>query len=303
MTGPLVSTAWLREHLGDPGLRVVDCRFKLGEPGATEPLWREAPIPGAAFLDVDRDLASPPGERGRHPLPAADAFEAAVRRAGVGPDTLVVAYDEAAEGGAARLWWLLRHFGHDRAAVLDGGLRAWREEGGELRAAEDEAEDAGAGAHDGGEAAAFAARPRDDDVVELAEEVAAAALGACGGVPTPVPSRASGSARVLLDARAPERYRGETEPIDPVAGHIPGAANVPFAELAPDGRFLPPDQLRERLEAAGVASGTEAVAYCGSGVTAAIVVLAAEAAGLPPVRLYPGSWSEWSGRGLPVARH
>jgi thiosulfate/3-mercaptopyruvate sulfurtransferase len=120
---PLVSAAWLRERLGDPGLVVVDCRYRLGEPGAGEELWREAHIPGAAFMDVDRDLAAESGERGRHPLPEPEDFEAAARRAGIGPDTLVIAYDEAAEGGAARLWWLLRHFGHDRVSVLDGGLR------------------------------------------------------------------------------------------------------------------------------------------------------------------------------------
>ena len=274
MTGPLVSTSWLREALGRPDVRVVDCRFVLGDPDAPEGLWREAHIPGAAFMSVDRDLAAPPGDRGRHPLPDAAAFEAAARRAGIGPDTLVVAYDEAAEGGAARLWWLLRHFGHDRVAVLDGGLRAWREEGGELRGGEEEVEPG-----------TFTARPREGDIAD-AEELASAA----GRVP------------LLLDARAAERYRGKVEPIDPVAGHVPGAVNVPFAELAPDGRFLAPDELRARFEAAGAPSGDEAVAYCGSGVTACIVVLAAEVAGLEPVRLYPGSWSEWAGRGLPVER-
>ena len=112
--------------------------LEAGRAGAGEPLWREGHIPGAAFLDLDRDLAAPPGEGGRHPLPGADDFEAAARRAGIAKDTLVVAYDEAGEGGAARLWWLLRHFGHDDVTVLDGGLRAWREEGGELRAGEEE---------------------------------------------------------------------------------------------------------------------------------------------------------------------
>ncbi len=126
MAGPLVSAAWLREHLGDTGVRVVDCRFRLGEPGAAERLWCEEHIPGATFLDVDRDLAGPPGERGRHPLPGAEAFEAAARRAGIGRDALVVAYDEAAEGGAARLWWLLRHFGHSEVVVLDGAARLAR---------------------------------------------------------------------------------------------------------------------------------------------------------------------------------
>ena len=274
MTRPLVTPAWLRERLAEPGLRVVDCRYVLGSPGAGEPLWQEAHIPGAAFMDVDRALAAPPGERGRHPLPDADAFEAAARRAGISRDTLVVAYDEAGEGGAARLWWLLRHFGHDQAAVLDGGLRAWREEGGELSSGEEQIKPGDF----------RAASPRDDTAA--AEELAAGSAGP----------------PVVLDARTPERYRGEIEPIDPVAGHIPGAVSLSFAELAPDGRFLPPDELRARFEAAGIESGGDAVAYCGSGVTACVLVLAAEVAGIGPARLYPGSWSEWSGRGLPVER-
>jgi thiosulfate/3-mercaptopyruvate sulfurtransferase len=279
---PLVSVSWLRERLGDPGLRVVDCRYRLGEPGAGEKLWHEGHIPGAAYLDLDRDLAAEPGERGRHPLPEPEAFQAAARRAGIGPDTLVIAYDEAAEGGAARLWWLLRHVGHDRVAVLDGGLRAWRAEGGPLEAA---AKQPAAGTEPGG--GQFIARPREGDT-RGADELLAA------------PPRAQ---RLLLDARAPERYRGEVEPIDWVAGHIPGAANLPFAEVAPDGTFLAPDELRARFEAAGAAPGRELVAYCGSGVSACVLLLAAEVAGLEPGRLYPGSWSEWSRRGLPVERH
>jgi thiosulfate/3-mercaptopyruvate sulfurtransferase len=268
---PLVSASSLRERLGDPGLVVADCRFRLGEPAAGEQLWLEGHIPGAVFMDVDRDLAAEPGERGRHPLPEPDDFEAAARRAGIGPDTLVIAYDEAAEGGAARLWWLLRHFGHERVSVLDGGLRGWREEGGPLHG----------GAVEPSAPGTFSARPREGD---------AADSGALGG-------------SLLLDARAPARYRGEVEPIDPVAGHIPGAANLPFAELAPGGRFLSPDELRARFEVAGATPGRELVAYCGSGVTACVLLLAAELAGLEGARLYPGSWSEWSGRGLPVARH
>jgi thiosulfate/3-mercaptopyruvate sulfurtransferase len=274
VSDPLVSSSWLRERLDDPGVRVVDCRFKLGEPGAGRELWRAGHIPGAAFMDLDGELASAPGERGRHPLPGAERFQAAARRAGIGPDSLVVAYDEAAEGGAARLWWLLGHFGHEHVAVLDGGLCGWRAEGGPL--------EAGATEHATG---GFIARPGEGDVRE-AEELAAPLAGL-----------------LLLDARAPERYRGEVEPIDPVAGHIPGAANLPFAELAPDGRFLPAEDLRARFEAAGAAPGRELVAYCGSGVTACVLLLAAEVAGLEPGRLYPGSWSEWSGGGLPAERH
>jgi thiosulfate/3-mercaptopyruvate sulfurtransferase len=271
MNGPLVEVAWLRERVGDPELAIVDCRFRLGEPGAGERAWREGHIPGAAFLDVDRDLAAEPGERGRHPLPEPADFQAAARRAGISSDSTVVAYDEAGEGGAVRLWWLLRHFGNEHVAVLNGGLRAWREIGGPLRAGEEEVEEGD-----------FAARPREGDTA-AAEELLE-------------------SDRVLLDARAPERYRGEVEPIDAVAGHIPGAENVPFAEIAPGGRFLTPQELRERLEAAGATPDRELVAYCGSGVTACTLVLAAELAGLPEPRLYPGSWSEWSRRGYPAAR-
>jgi thiosulfate/3-mercaptopyruvate sulfurtransferase len=280
MIGPLASADWLRGALDAPGgapvrLRVVDCRYKLGEPGVGERLWRESHIPGAAFLDLDRDLAGPPGERGRHPLPDPVGFEAAARRAGIGPETTVVAYDEAAEGGAARLWWLLRHFGHAGVAVLDGGLRGWREAGGPMRSGEEEIPPG-----------TFRVR---DPTPPGAGTAGIEELGAAESPP-------------LLDARAPERYRGETEPIDSVAGHIPGAHNLPFAELAPDGRFLPPDELRARFEAAGARPGADLVAYCGSGVTACVLLLAAEAAGLAGGRLYPGSWSEWSGRGLPVER-
>jgi thiosulfate/3-mercaptopyruvate sulfurtransferase len=279
--GPLVEPAWLRAHLKEPGLKVVDCRYVLGRPGAGRPKWLEGHIPGAAFLDVDRDLAGEPGIRGRHPLPEAADFEAAARRAGIDSTSRVVAYDEAGEGGAARLWWLLGHFGHDEAAVLNGGMAAWREEGGPLEAGEAHAgterkAGAGTGRTAGAGAAAdhpFIAKQREDDTA-TADELTA-------------------TETKLLDARASERYKGETEPIDPVAGHIPGAENVPFAELAPQGRFPSPEELRERL-------GDEPfVAYCGSGITACTLVLAGELAGVE-ARLYPGSWSEWSRRGMPV---
>jgi thiosulfate/3-mercaptopyruvate sulfurtransferase len=260
----LVNPAWLREHLRDPGLVVVDCRYVLGTPGAGEPRWLEGHIPGAAFLDVDRDLAAEPGERGRHPLPEAQDFQAAARRAGIGRDSRVVAYDEAGEGGAARLWWLLRHFGHDDVAALDGGLAGWRDEGGPLQAGAEETEEGD-----------FVARPREGDTVGADELLSTAPLG------------------LLLDARAPERFAGDVEPIDAVAGHIPGAVNLPFAELAPGGRFPPSERLRERL------GDGPFVAYCGSGITACTLLLAGEVAGVEG-RLYPGSWSEWSRHGLPV---
>ena len=259
MTGPLVTPDWLRERLGDPALQIVDCRYRLGERGAGEALWREAHIPGAAFMDLDRDLAGPPGERGRHPLPEAAAFQAAARRAGIGGDTLVVAYDEAAEGGAARLWWLLRHLGHTNVTVLDGGLRGWRDEGGELRGGDEEIE------------------PGDFRAAAPADEPASPEeLGHADGGP------------ILLDARVPERYRGEVEPIDPVAGRIPGAVNWPFAEAS-------------RVPAA-IADAGELVVYCGSGITACVDLLALARAGRPDAKLYPGSWSDWCGRGLPAER-
>jgi thiosulfate/3-mercaptopyruvate sulfurtransferase len=265
----LLDVDGLRDRLGDPAVAIVDCRWKLLDPDAGRRLYEQGHVPGAAFLDVEADLAGPPGEGGRHPLPDAAAFERAARRAGIGRGKRVVAYDEAGEGGAARLWWLLRHFGHDDVAVLDGGMAAWLRAGGPLEPGPPVERDGD-----------FEARPRDDDTVDAAE----------------LRGRLGERGLALLDARAPERYAGEREPIDPVAGHIPGAANVPFAELAPDGSFLAPGELRARLEG----GGGELVAYCGSGVTACTLLLAAEVAGLPGGRLYPGSWSEWSGLGLPV---
>ena len=277
--GPLVDAEWLRGRTGDPDVAIVDCRWRLGEPGAGRALHRQDRIPGASFLDVDGDLSDAPGDgapRGRHPLPAADAFERAARAAGITAGGTVVAYDEAGEGGAARLWWLLRHFGHERAAILDGGLAGWRAEGGPVETGPTAPPAAGD----------FRARPREDDLASLEE----------------VRERAPAGDRslVLIDARAPERYAGHHEPVDPVAGHIPAAVNLPFAALQGGGRYLAPEALRERLGAAGVAPGSEAVAYCGSGVSATVLIAAAEHAGIGGVRLYPGSWSEWCRAGLPA---
>jgi len=276
--GPLVDVAWLSARIGDPDLVVVDCRWKLGNPQAGERQYEQGHIPGATFLDVEHDLSAPPGDAsgGRHPLPEPRAFERAARHAGIGNSTAVVACDEAGEGGAARLWWLLRHFGHERTAILDGGVAGWRAAGGPL---EPDHRDAPPGD--------FRARPRDGDVAPL-DELRERAL-------------AGDDALVLVDARAAERYRGEVEPVDPVAGHIPGAANLPFASLMEDGRFRSRDDLQDRLTAAGVTPGADVVAYCGSGVTAAVLIAAAEAAGTPGVRLYAGSWSEWCRQGLPLA--
>jgi thiosulfate/3-mercaptopyruvate sulfurtransferase len=235
--------------------RFVDCRWELGNPARGRELYLEGHIPGAAFLDVERDLSAPPATPGgRHPLPAPEDFARAAGGAGIGPGVFVVAYDQDMNGGAARLWWLLRHFGHDEVAVLDGGIGAWL---GPLRSGEEEVEPA-----------EFSLRVREGDTIE-AEELAAR-LGEAG--------------LTVVDARLPERYRGEVEPIDPVAGRIPGAVNAPY----PD--HLPTELLdREEL-----------VAYCGSGVTAAVVLLRLAQAGRSDAKLYPGSWSDWCGRGLPA---
>jgi len=225
----------------------VDCRWELGKPGRGRELYLQGHVPGAAFLDVERDLSAPPGPRGRHPLPSQEQFVAAAGRAGVGDGVFVVAYGSM--GGAERLWWLLRHFGHDDCAVLD--LAGWL---GPIREGEEDVEPA-----------EFTARPRSGDTIEAGE------------------LEARLDELVLLDARVPERYRGDTEPIDPVAGHIPGARNAPWNEPLPE---VPPG---------------EVVAYCGSGITAAVLVHRLALAGRD-AKLYPGSWSEWSGLGLPAER-
>jgi thiosulfate/3-mercaptopyruvate sulfurtransferase len=234
----------------------VDCRWELGNPDRGRDLYASGHIPGASFLDVETELSAPPqSPGGRHPLPPEPDFSAFASRAGIGPGVFVVAYDGGMDGGAARLWWLLRHFGHDDVAVLSGGIGTWL---GGLRAGDEEVP-----------VERFAPRTQEDTV-------SAAELEARLGEP----------GLVLVDARAPERYRGESEPIDPVAGHIPGAVNVAYAAAAD----LPPSVLEAR----------EIVVYCGSGVTACVDLLALARAGRPDARLYPGSWSDWAGRGLPV---
>ncbi len=235
--------------------QLVDCRWELGKPERGRELYLEGHIPGASFLDVERQLSAPPATPGgRHPLPSAEDFARAAGAAGIGPGVFVVAYDQEMNGGAARLWWLLRHFGHDEVAVLDGGIGVWL---GPLRSGAEEVEPA-----------EFVPRTRAGDTIG-AEELAAR-LGEPG--------------LTVVDARLPERYRGEVEPIDPVAGRIPGAVNAPYTGE------LPTDLVDVR----------ELVAYCGSGVTAAVVLLRLVQAGREDAKLYPGSWSEWSGRGLPA---
>jgi thiosulfate/3-mercaptopyruvate sulfurtransferase len=253
--------ALLRRGSGLPAL--LDVRWQLGgRPGREE--YAEGHIPRAVFVDLDAQLSDPPGGKGRHPLPGADPFTDSMRAAGVSNHRSVVVYDAATSVAAARAWWLLRYFGHPRVMVLDGGLAAWVRAGHPL--------ETNVVAPEPGD---FAARRGQ---MPLLEAGAAAELAARG---------------VLIDARAPERFRGQVEPVDPVAGHIPGARNLPTTEhLDRSGRFLDPGTLRARFEAFGILDGVEVGAYCGSGVAAAHEVLALELAGFPAA-LYVGSWSEW----------
>jgi thiosulfate/3-mercaptopyruvate sulfurtransferase len=265
--GPIVSPEWLREHIDDDDLRVVDFRWYLmGAKGRDA--YERGHIPGSVFVDLEAVTGKEGG--GRHPLPTAQQFEAEMQRAGVGPRTRVVAYDDAGGSIASRLWFLLRFYGHESQAVLDGGLAGW---GGPL--ATDETQ---VGRGD------FRSHEPDRSRILDFEDVRKLT-----GVP-------------LIDARAGERYRGEKEPIDPKAGHIPGALSSPWVEnLGPDGRFKSPDELRKRFADLGIDGDKGAVAYCGSGVNATHDLLAMELAGIKNGRLYAGSWSDWSSHDAPVA--
>jgi thiosulfate/3-mercaptopyruvate sulfurtransferase len=271
----LISAETLARRSADrPGATLLDVRWELGK-ASQRPSYEQGHIPGAAFVDLETELAAPAGAGGRHPLPSRESFEASMRAAGVSNGRSVVVYDAGSSVPAARAWWLLRYFGHGDVAVLDGGLAAWLAAGGRL--------DSGAAALGEGD---FVAHP--------------------GGMPL-IDARDAGElarAGVLLDARAPERFRGEVEPIDPIAGHIPGAVNRPTLEnLGPDGRVCSPAELRRGFERAGVSEAHAVGAYCGSGVTAAHEVLALELAGFPGAALYAGSWSEWiTDPARPIAR-
>lgn len=266
----LITVDSLSRHLDDPGWRIVDCRFDLLQPQKGFDEYRAGHIPGAVYANLDRELAGPTGpETGRHPLPAPRAFAATLGRWGVGNDTRVVAYDAGGGAIAARLWWMLRWLGHDQVKVLDGGFAAWRRAGLPVSA----------------EATAVEARdyvPHPDDgmimtTAELARRVRA------------------GEPLRLLDARAAPRFRGEKEPIDPVAGHVPGARNLPNdSSLTADGTWREAADL-ERLwqEALGGDPSAPWVAMCGSGVTACHLALSAAEAGARAPRVYVGSWSEW----------
>jgi thiosulfate/3-mercaptopyruvate sulfurtransferase len=272
---PLISPSALLSSLETArGLVLLDVRGRLG---ADDPRgeYEAAHIPGALYVDLDGELSGPAdAQAGRHPLPSPEAVEEAAARWGVRPDSLVVAYDDNAGMSAARAWWLLRWIGHKRVHVLNGGLRAWRAAGGPLTS---------------GETPAPTAAP--------------VARGERGAMPTvDADDIGAGRVDVLLDARSAERYRGEQEPVDRVAGHIPDAISAPTADnLDPDGCFLGADALRQRFERLGAAPGRRVAVYCGSGVTAAHEILALELVGIR-ASLFPASWSGWiADRDRPVA--
>jgi thiosulfate/3-mercaptopyruvate sulfurtransferase len=267
----LISAAELAGHAADPNWVIVDCRHDLVNLSAGREAYNAAHLPHAVFADTEAQLSgtrrgADGAFRGRHPLPARDAFIETLRAWGVNDDTQVVAYD--AHGGmfAARLWWMLRWVGHEAVAVLDGGMAAWQAQGQPL-------------------SAEVAARPRGT-IGERASLVSTVSVDE-------VLANIDSGERTLVDARAADRFRGENETIDPVGGHIPGAKNRFFKDnLQADGRFKEPQQLKADF-AGIVADSSRAIMQCGSGVTACHNLLALEVAGMPGAALYPGSWSEW----------
>lgn len=270
MPNALISTDALAAHLSDPTWAVIDTRFDLARPDWGEAQYRAGHIPGAIYAHLDRDLSgAKTGTNGRHPLPPMDVFMARLGRWGVGPGVQVVVYDQADGNHASRLWWMLRYLGHTAVAVLDGGWAKWEREGRPARSGDETRAPA-----------QFVGAPQPDQTVTA----------------DGVDRMRQDANRRLIDARAPERYRGETEPLDRAAGHIPGAVNYWFKNnVNPDGTFRSADEVRARLQAAlGAVPANRAVVYCGSGVTACQDILAAEYAGLAGMKLYPGSWSEWS---------
>jgi thiosulfate/3-mercaptopyruvate sulfurtransferase len=265
----IVSVDELLRHLNDPDWVIVDCRHLLQDFGAGRRLYDAVHIPGAFFASVEEDLAGPKtGKNGRHPMPDPERFAAFLRELGVNDNTQIVAYDAGADMFAARFWFLTRYIGHDAVAVLDGGFAAWAGTGKPITTQEPVRPRNGT----------IQARPRHESAVDVDAVLASLA----------------NRSFTLLDARAPDRFAGQNETIDPIGGHIPGAVNRPFRTnfTGPLGLLKPAEQLREEFEALGIAP-EQLVHQCGSGVSAAVNLLAMEHAGLRGARLYPGSWSEW----------
>lgn len=263
---PVVSADWLREHLENPQVTIVDCRFSLMQPQLGRQQYEAGHILGAYYLDLNRDLSSPVGRHGgRHPLPNTAEFATKLSEMGITASTLVVAYDDSRFAFAARLWWLLRYLGHDRVAVLDGGFKGWQASAYPTTTTQPHQK-----------AGQFIPHPHLDWVVDAAEVKAKKDL----------PDVA------LVDAREAERYRGEQEPIDPIAGHIPGAVNYPWQDVTTaDGYLRSVAEQRDRWK--DLRSAEEILVYCGSGVTACVNLLSLAVAEIDTGKLYAGSWSDW----------
>lgn len=271
-SAPIVEADELAALIDAHDVVVVDCRFSLADPGAGRAAFAGGHVPSALYAHLDDDLAGPvTDDSGRHPLPTAEAFATRLTDWGISPATQVVAYDDAGGAIASRFWWLLRWLGHEPVAVLNGGLTAWEAAGHPL--------ESGTAASSTRATQAYPAVPNQRMVISTAD-----LLGT-----------SIGESLCLADARDAQRFRGEVEPLDSVAGHVPGAVNLPFSSLlGADGRLLPATELREAWDRAADGTAAEArVAMCGSGVTACHLALAAVVAGLPMPRLYVGSWSEW----------
>jgi thiosulfate/3-mercaptopyruvate sulfurtransferase len=266
----LISTQELYSRLEDPDMRIVDCRFDLADPGAGRRAYRDSHIPGAVFADLDKDLSAPVSpESGRHPLPDVDTFAATLGRLGISNETDVIVYDDGSGALAARTWWLLGWLGHERVWLLDGGFDQWASSGRPLAPGDQQVA-----------ALTFVPRPCQEKVLTTAELVSN--LDAIAGMR-------------LVDARDTARFRGEVEPIDPVAGHVPGALNLPFAvSLKDDGTWKARTDL-ELLWRSVLGEDKKArwAVMCGSGVTACHLAISAMEAGFTEPRLYVGSWSEW----------
>ena len=261
-----ISPRDLKDRLGDSNLVVVDTRFNLKDPTEGHKLFKEAHIPGAVYFDLDKDLSSPPQKHGgRHPLPEVEGLVRKLELAGIGDETSVVVYDDTMNVFAGRMWWLLKYLGHDDVKVLDGGLSVWEKAGFETTSELPHRE-----------AATFTPHPNPEMVADIEE----------------VKRKLEDPNTVLIDARGPERYRGDDEPMDKRAGHIPSARNLPFAGNYENGKLKDKDALKERF--ADVSDAKEVIVYCGSGVSAANNLLALEEVGVVGAKLYVGSWSDWS---------
>lgn len=275
MKQTLVNPDWLQMHLATTDCRIIDCRWFLGNPGEGRKQYEAGHIPGAIHLDVDTHLSGKSGP-GRHPIPNKRDFQKVMSEAGVHRDTHVIIYDAGTGAPAARLWWLLNYFGHEKTSLLDGGWKLWVEQGGAVEQSVPQYP-----------SAEFVARAKPRWVLD---KMGVDALRVDADV-------------MIVDARAPERYRGEVEPIDAKAGHIPGAINLPYTSVIDPvtGRFLSPEKLKQKLTETGVQKDQTVICYCGSGITACTNILAMELAGIN-AKLYEGSWSDWSqDADLPIA--